>query len=163
MPDKECPNCDGAGRDSCPQGYDHQMPPEDMVSYLEMAYVAMDAHADTIAETLDISDDEMERLAAQLHKILHRPEKSEDSIKDFCSALSPEEKMLITLRDELYTGSWEEMIQDLKYRSKKTPYIFKLVNRINADIERARKLQQFELKHDVNLADYHREQDSKET
>ncbi|MHC5081942.1 MAG: hypothetical protein ACYTHN_23315 [Planctomycetota bacterium] len=77
--------------------------------------------------------------------------------KRFCESLSPEEKMLVTLRDELYFGSWEKMLQDLKDRLKGRPYIFKLVNRIEEDIERIEKLQQYELKHQVNLAEYLKE------
>ncbi|MHC5035732.1 MAG: hypothetical protein ACYTHM_00315 [Planctomycetota bacterium] len=65
--------------------------------------------------------------------------------------------MLVTLRDELYFGSWEKMLQDLKDRLKGRPYIFKLVNRIEEDIERIEKLQQYELKHQVNLAEYLKE------
>lgn len=71
----------------------------------------------------------------------------------YCEGLSPEEKMLVTLRDELYFGSWEKMLQDLKDRLKGRPYIFKLVNRIEEDIERIDKLQRYELKHSVNLAE----------
>jgi hypothetical protein len=65
--------------------------------------------------------------------------------------------MLVTLRDELYFGAWDKMLQDLKDRLKGRPYIFKLVNRIEEDIERIGKLQQYELKHSINLADYLKE------
>lgn len=61
--------------------------------------------------------------------------------------------MLITLRDELYGGSWERMIKDLNDRLKGRPYIFKLVNRIKEDLKRIAKLQAYEKKHGVNLAD----------
>lgn len=77
----------------------------------------------------------------------------EDQIKDFINGLTGEEKMIVTLRDELYQGSWEKMLSDLRDRVKGRPYIFKLVNRIEEDIERIEKLQRFELKHDVNLTD----------
>jgi len=66
---------------------------------------------------------------------------------------TPEEKMLITLRDELYKGSWEIMLQDLKDRLKNRPYVFKLVNRIEEDIERIENFQRFELKHNVKLVE----------
>lgn len=61
--------------------------------------------------------------------------------------------MLIALRDELYVGSWERMLQDLRDRLQGRPYIFKLVNRIEEDLTRIERLQAFELKHRVNLAD----------
>ena len=77
--------------------------------------------------------------------------------KRFCESLTPEEKMLITLRDELYFGAWDKMLKDLKDRLKGRPYIFKLVNRIEEDIERIERLQEYEVKHKVNLAVYLKE------
>lgn len=72
---------------------------------------------------------------------------------EFVRGLSQEEKMLITLRDELYVGSWERMLADLRDRLQGRPYIFKLVNRIEEDLTRIERLQSYELKHRVNLAD----------
>ena len=66
--------------------------------------------------------------------------------KSFVESLTPEEKMLITLRDELYGGSWERMTKDLNDRLKGRPYIFKLVNRIKDDLKRMAKLQEYEKK-----------------
>lgn len=77
----------------------------------------------------------------------------DEAHKKFCESLTPEEKMLLTLREELYFGSWEKMQQDLKDRLKGRPYIFKLVNRIEEDLDRIEKLQAYELKHGVNLSD----------
>lgn len=62
--------------------------------------------------------------------------------------------MLVRLREELYSGSWERMLADLKDRLKGRPYIFKLVNRIQDDISRIEKLQDYEKKHNVNLAEF---------
>lgn len=72
----------------------------------------------------------------------------------WCDALPPEEIMLVRLREELYSGSWERMLADLKDRLKGRPYIFKLVNRIQDDISRIEKLQDYEKKHNVNLAEF---------
>ena len=72
----------------------------------------------------------------------------------YCAQLSADERMLITLRDELYDGSWDQMLKDLKDRLEGKPYIFKLVNRISADIERIQKLHEYEKKHKINLSDY---------
>ncbi|MBV8878465.1 MAG: hypothetical protein JO332_00740, partial [Planctomycetaceae bacterium] len=44
----------------------------------------------------------------------------------FAAGLSPDEKTLVTLRDELYGGSWDQMLGDLRDRLKGKPYIFKL-------------------------------------
>lgn len=72
----------------------------------------------------------------------------------FCRSLTPDERMLITLRDDLYDGSWDLMMRDLKDRLKGKPYIFKLVNRIQDDIQRIEKIQAYEKKNRVNLAEY---------
>ena len=76
------------------------------------------------------------------------------SAEKYAAQLSADERMLVTLRDELYDGSWEQMLKDLKDRLEGKPYIFKLVNRISADIQRIEKLSEYEKKHKINLADY---------
>jgi len=72
----------------------------------------------------------------------------------FCDSLPAEERMLVVLREELYSGSWDRMLVDLRDRLKGRPYIFKLVNRIQDDIARIEKLQDYEKKNNVNLAEY---------
>src|SRR5262245_19228945 len=79
----------------------------------------------------------------------------------YAAGLSPDEKTLVTLRDELYGGSWEQMLGDLRDRLKGKPYIFKLVNRIQDDISRIEKLSEYEKKHKVNLADYLKKKEAK--
>jgi len=76
------------------------------------------------------------------------------SPEKYAAQLSADERMLVTLRDELYDGSWDQMLKDLKDRLEGKPYIFKLVNRISADIQRIEKLGEYEKKHKINLADY---------
>jgi len=73
---------------------------------------------------------------------------------DFVKGLSAEHKMLIILKSQLYGGKWEPMYQDLKNRLEGKPYIFKLANRINEDIERIEQMQQFEQQYGVDLCDY---------
>lgn len=73
---------------------------------------------------------------------------------EYAKTLTEEERMLLTLRDELYEGSWDNMLQDLRDRLKGKPYIFKLVNRIEEDIVRIEKLKGYEGTHSVNLADF---------
>jgi hypothetical protein len=77
-----------------------------------------------------------------------------NAIADFVKGLSAEHKMLIILKAQLYGGKWEPMYQDLKNRLEGKPYIFKLVNRINDDIERIEQMRQFEQQYDMNLCDY---------
>ena len=75
-------------------------------------------------------------------------------LSDFVDGLSDEHRMLVVLKAQLYGGTWEPMLDDLKNRLVGKPYIFKLVNRINDDIERIQEMQNFEEKQNVDLADY---------
>jgi hypothetical protein len=75
-------------------------------------------------------------------------------LSDFVEGLSDEHRMLVVLKAQLYGGSWEPMLDDLKNRLAGKPYIFKLVNRIKDDIERIEQMQNFEKEHNVDLADY---------
>lgn len=75
-------------------------------------------------------------------------------VREFAAALSDEQRMLVVLKRQLYDGSWETMLDDLKNRLAGKPYIFKLVNRIQDDIERIEGLRKFEKERNVDLADY---------
>ncbi|MBX3458484.1 MAG: hypothetical protein KF696_00810 [Planctomycetes bacterium] len=79
---------------------------------------------------------------------------AEDAHATYYDSLSQESKMLLVLRDELYMGSWGKMEDDLRNRLKGRPYIFKLVNRIEEDLERIEALRSYEEKHKLNLRDY---------
>jgi hypothetical protein len=79
---------------------------------------------------------------------------SQDAISVYVSSLSDECKMLILLKAQLYDGRWEPMRDDLKNRLAGKPYIFKLVNRIQDDIERIEAMMKFEAENGVDLADY---------
>ena len=71
--------------------------------------------------------------------------------REFYRSLSTEEKLLITLRDELYSGSWESMLADLRARLEGKPYIFRLATRIEEDIARIDRLRRYEAESGVNL------------
>ncbi|MDD5458070.1 MAG: hypothetical protein PHF37_01565 [Phycisphaerae bacterium] len=75
-------------------------------------------------------------------------------INDFVSRLSVEQRMLVVLKRELYGGGWEPMLDDLRNRLIGKPYIFKLANRIQDDIERIEAMREFEKAHDIDLAEY---------
>jgi len=75
-------------------------------------------------------------------------------VRDFVDSLSEEYCMLVVLKAQLYDGTWEPMLDDLRNRLTGKPYIFKLANRIQDDIERIEQMQQFEAEHNINLADY---------
>ena len=76
------------------------------------------------------------------------------AVSDFVRSLSEEHRMLVVLKAELYDGMWEPMLDDLRNRLSGKPYIFKLANRIQDDIERIEQMQGFEAEHKVDLADY---------
>jgi hypothetical protein len=62
--------------------------------------------------------------------------------------------MLVVLKSQLYGGSWKPMLDDLRNRLAGKPYIFKLANRIQDDIERIEELERFEQEHGIDLGDY---------
>jgi hypothetical protein len=74
------------------------------------------------------------------------------------SDLTPDEKMLVQLRDDLYEGRWIKFLDDLKKREQARPYMDKLVKRIKADIKRIDALQSYEFNNHVNLADLLKEE-----
>ena len=75
-------------------------------------------------------------------------------VADYVRTLGNEHRMLVVLKAQLYSGRWEPMLDDLKNRLAGKPYIFKLTNRINDDVERINEMQEFEKAHDVDLADH---------
>ncbi|MCJ7675887.1 MAG: hypothetical protein MUO33_12165 [Sedimentisphaerales bacterium] len=75
-------------------------------------------------------------------------------IREYVDSLSNEHRMLVVLKAQLYDGTWEPMLDDLRNRLAGKPYIFKLVNRIQDDIKRIEQMQEFESEHNIDLADY---------
>ncbi len=79
---------------------------------------------------------------------------AKQEVSDYIKSLSEEFRMLIVLKTQLYGGRWEPMLDDLRNRLAGKPYIFKLANRIQDDIERIKQMQKFEADHSVDLADF---------
>ena len=75
-------------------------------------------------------------------------------VSEYVKSLSEEYRMLVVLKAQLYGGSWEPMIDDLRNRLVGKPYIFKLASRIQDDIERIEQMRKFEVDHKVDLAEY---------
>ena len=94
----------------------------------------------------------MSEHAEEKHKE-HEGEGSQE-VSVFVKDLSEEGRMLVVLKAQLYGGSWEPMLDDLRNRLAGKPYIFKLANRIQNDIARIEQMSEFEKKHDIDLADY---------
>jgi len=76
------------------------------------------------------------------------------AVNDYVRKLSEEHKMLVALKAQLYGGSWEPMLDDLRNRLAGKPYIFKLVHRIQDDIGRIEEMQKFEAENKIDLAEY---------
>ena len=68
--------------------------------------------------------------------------------------LSSVERDLVMLRDELYGGSWDAMLSDLKSRLEGKPYVFKLARRIEEDVRLMEELREIEKNEGVNLAEH---------
>jgi hypothetical protein len=75
-------------------------------------------------------------------------------VGDYVKGLSEEHRVLVVVKAQLYDGSWEPMLDDLRNRLSGKPYIFKLANRVRDDIERIEEMQRFEAEHGVDLADH---------
>ncbi len=75
-------------------------------------------------------------------------------VNAYIRTLSEEYRMLIVLKRQLYGGVWEPMLDDLRNRLAGKPYIFKLANRIQDDVERIEQMRKYENDHNVDLADY---------
>ena len=71
----------------------------------------------------------------------------------FYQALEPEEQMLVRIRDELYEGSWDKMRHDLNNRLNGRPYLFKLVSRIEHDLQRVDVLEAYEQERKIDLGE----------
>jgi hypothetical protein len=74
--------------------------------------------------------------------------------RDFVAGLTSGERLLVALRDELYEKSWEQMLQDLKDRLDKRPYIFKLSSRIESDMAAVERMRNYEEEHGIDLRDF---------
>ncbi|MFH1421290.1 MAG: hypothetical protein ABIH42_01025 [Planctomycetota bacterium] len=72
----------------------------------------------------------------------------------FIRSLTSEDRLLLTLRDELYSGSWAHLKQDLMDRLNNRPYIFKLSTRIEDDLKRIEKMERYETEHKINISDF---------
>jgi hypothetical protein len=75
-------------------------------------------------------------------------------IAHYVDSLTEECRMLVVLKAQLYGGSWEPMLNDLRNRLDGKPYIFKLAHRIQDDIERIEQMMLFEADHGIDLAEY---------
>jgi len=92
--------------------------------------------------------------AAEDRNVTSSTAEADDRTRRFVESLSREERMLVVLKRELYDGSWQDMVSDLRARLEGRPYIFKLAHRIVDDLSRIDRLQDFERQNNVDLGDY---------
>jgi len=74
------------------------------------------------------------------------------SADEFLRRMEPYERVLLDLKENLYEGSWERILADLRSRLKGDPYIYKLGQTITRDIAAIERLRAYELRNGVNLA-----------
>jgi hypothetical protein len=86
--------------------------------------------------------------------VTQAPDQKRSKTQAFVVSMTTEERLLVVLKKELYEGSWDEMLADLQARLNNKPYIFKLANRITDDIDRIKRLDEFEQKNSVDLGEY---------
>ena len=109
------------------------------MTYPGLMYAAM-ARSRRMAEPTRASEDSTD-------------EKVDKVVSDYVRGLGDEHKMLIALKAQLYGGSWQPMLDDLRNRLAGEPYIIKLATRIQDDIARIEQMQTFEAEHNIDLAD----------
>lgn len=78
----------------------------------------------------------------------------EKTLQRCVSRLSEEDVILLQLREELYVGSWDKMKQDLDDRLKSRPYIHKIAQRIEKDLERIDRLKDLEARYNFSFLTY---------
>ena len=74
----------------------------------------------------------------------------------FLQRLESYERVLIDLKDQLYEGSWQRILDDLKARLDNKPYIYKLSQTISRDLAAIERMKAYELRHGVNLSQLRR-------
>ncbi|MBE7462189.1 MAG: hypothetical protein HS116_01735 [Planctomycetes bacterium] len=73
--------------------------------------------------------------------------------EEFLQRLEPFERVLLDLKEQLYEGSWDRILADLRARLDGQPYIYKLGQTIARDIAAIEKMRAYERLHGVNLAE----------
>ena len=77
-----------------------------------------------------------------------------EPLRRFMDRLTPEQSLLLVLKRDLYLGDWRPMVQDLENRLQGRPYILKLANRIEDDLQRITQMRELEEHYEVDLASY---------
>lgn len=78
--------------------------------------------------------------------------------EEFIARLEPYERVLLDLRDQLYEGSWERILEDLRARLDNKPYLYKLSQTIARDVAAIERMKAYEMRFSVNLSELVRKQ-----
>ena len=70
----------------------------------------------------------------------------------FVESLAPYERVLVELKDQLYEGSWERILGDLRARLDNKPYIYKLSQTITRDLTAIERMRSYEIRQNVSLS-----------
>ena len=70
----------------------------------------------------------------------------------FVQRLEPYERVLLSLKNHLYEGSWERIVEDLRARLEEKPYIYKLSKTITRDLAAVERMKAYEARQKVNLS-----------
>jgi hypothetical protein len=70
----------------------------------------------------------------------------------FIARLETYERVLIDLKDQLYEGSWDRILGDLRARMDNRPYLYKLGQTITRDIAAIERMRAYEMRHQVSLS-----------
>lgn len=70
----------------------------------------------------------------------------------FVQRLESFERVLLDLKDQLYEGSWDRILGDLKARLENKPYMYKLGQTIARDIAAIERMRAYEMRNGVNLS-----------
>lgn len=82
------------------------------------------------------------------------PKKINAQTRRFVERLTRQERLLVVVARELYGGDWDQVVADLRARLTGRPFVFKLANRIEDDLDRIERLRRFEEAHRVDLSEW---------
>lgn len=71
----------------------------------------------------------------------------------FIARLESYERVLLDLKDQLYEGSWDRILGDMKARLENKPYMYKLGQTISRDMAAIERMRAYELRNNVNLSE----------
>lgn len=72
-------------------------------------------------------------------------------VSRFLDSLDDNDRMLLDVLEVLYEGSWRDLLKDLRAARDGEPFVFKIADRVEQDIERVERMAAFEKQYGVKL------------